>query len=146
MLQSSYLLFLTHTCCWSKKKYAKLCCLQAALANLNTMCSSQDAAQVMRLAVGQAVGAAIPSSFGPSPCALLQGINMHLYCTYKHKLQQRGLMANAHRNVDQHQVHELQQQTLTYALQGYVSCQLFSSVVPDRWHTSLLSLKLTQMS
>ena len=48
-------------------------CLQAALANLNTMCNSQAEAFSLGAAVGAAVQHAIPSSFGPNPCALFQG-------------------------------------------------------------------------
>lgn len=37
------------------------------------MCSSQDAAQALGTEAGQAVAAAIPSVFGPDPCALFEG-------------------------------------------------------------------------
>lgn len=50
-----------------------MCCLQAVLANLNVMCSSEVEAQKLGAAVEQTVNQAIPSSFGPSPCALFQG-------------------------------------------------------------------------
>ena len=43
------------------------------MANLNTMCNSQVEAQRLGAAVGQAVQEAIPSTFGPNPCALFEG-------------------------------------------------------------------------
>lgn len=61
------------------------CRVQAALANLNTVCDSQAAAQSLGAAVGQAVSQAIPSSFGPSPCALFQGIDWCLQHAHKRK-------------------------------------------------------------
>lgn len=43
------------------------------MANLNTKCNSQAEAQSLDAAVGQVVQEAIPSTFGPDPCALFQG-------------------------------------------------------------------------
>lgn len=50
-----------------------LCWLQATAADLNTMCSSLDAAQNRTTKLGQAITAAIPASFGPNPCTLFKG-------------------------------------------------------------------------
>lgn len=66
-----------------------MCGLQAVLANLNVMCSSQAAAHNLGATLGQAVSQAIPSGFGPSPCGLFQGTALSLKYAHKVSMQRR---------------------------------------------------------